>query len=82
MRIDEVLQRIQGEFLEMPGLCLTGAQAQRLWGLDQDVCDALLGALIDARFLTRTRDGAYMSLDGAKPSIRVTGRDTERMAVA
>jgi hypothetical protein len=82
MRIDEVLQRIQGEFVEMPGLCLTGAQAQRLWGLDRDVCDALLGALVDARFLTRTRDGAYMRLDGAKPSNRVTGRDTHRMAVA
>jgi hypothetical protein len=82
MRIDEVLQRIQGEFVEMPGLRLTGAQAQRLWGLDRDVCDALLGALVDARFLTRTKDGAYTRLDGAKPSVRVTGRDIRRMAVA
>ena len=45
MRIDEVLQRIQGEYLEMPGLRLTAAQAQRLWGLERDVCDALLGAM-------------------------------------
>ena len=51
MRIDEVLQRIQGEFVEMPGLRLTPAQAQRLWGLERDVCDALLGALVDAKFL-------------------------------
>ena len=34
MRIDQMLQRIQGEFVEMPGLRLTAAQAQRLWGLD------------------------------------------------
>lgn len=27
MRIDDVLQRIQGEFVEMPGLRLTAAQA-------------------------------------------------------
>jgi hypothetical protein len=82
MRIDEVLQRIQGEFVEMPGLRLTGAQAQRLWGLDRDVCDALLGALVDARFLVRTRDGAYMRLDGAKPSNRIATRGNHSMAVA
>ena len=44
---DEVLRRVQGEFLEMPGLRLTGAQARRLWGLDQViqpfVRDVLLG---------------------------------------
>jgi hypothetical protein len=68
MRFDQVLQRIQGEFVEMPGLRLTTAQAQRLWGLDRDVCDALLGALVDARFLARTRDGAYVRMEGARPS--------------
>ena len=36
MRMDDVLQRIQGEFVEMPGLRLTAAQAQRLWGLDRE----------------------------------------------
>ena len=60
MRIDDVLQRIQGEFVEMPGLRLTPAQAQRLWGLERDVCDALLGALVDAKFLAQTRDGAFV----------------------
>ena len=65
MPIDEVLQRIQGEYVEMPGLRLTPAQAQRLWGLERDVCDALLGALVDAKFLAQTRDGAFIMLDGA-----------------
>ena len=68
MRIDQVLQRIQGEFVEMPGLRLTAAQAQRLWGLERDVCDALLGALVDAKFLAQTRDGAYIRLEGAQPT--------------
>ena len=68
MRIDEVLQRIQGEFVEMPGLRLTPAQAQRLWGLERDICDALLGALVDAKFLSQTRDGAFVRQDGALPT--------------
>ena len=57
--IDEALRRVKGEYLEMPGLRLTSAQAQRLWGLDRESCRALLGALVDAKFLTQTRDGAF-----------------------
>lgn len=60
---EEVLRRVQGEFLEMPGLRLTEAQARRLWGLDEASCGALLGALIEAKFLFRTRDGAFMRVD-------------------
>ena len=83
MRIDDVLQRIQGEFVEMPGLRLTAAQAQRLWGLEKDVCDALLGALVDANFLSQTRDGAFVRLDGARPTRLVTPkRGGQTLAVA
>lgn len=57
---DEVLRRVRGEYIEMPGLRLTSAQAQRLWGLDRASCDALLGALVDSKFLFRTRDGAFV----------------------
>ena len=55
-----VLQRVQGEYIEMPGLRLTSAQAQRLWGLDRAACDELLSTLVDAKFLFRTRDGAFV----------------------
>ena len=65
--IDEVLRRVQGEFLEMPGLRLTGPQARRLWGLEATTCDALLGALVDANFLFKTRDGAFMRVEHAAP---------------
>ena len=68
MRIDDVLQRIQGEFVEMPGLRLTAAQAQRLWGLERDLCRSLLSSLVDAKFLEQTRDGAFVRLEGARPS--------------
>jgi hypothetical protein len=64
---DEVLRRVQCEFLEMPGLRLTGPQARRMWGLDAAACDALLGALVDAKFLFRTRDGAFMRVEHAAP---------------
>jgi len=64
---DEVLRRVQGEFMEMPGLCLTRAQARRLWGLDEASCDALLGALVDAKFLFRTRTGSFMRVEMATP---------------
>jgi hypothetical protein len=81
MRIDEVLQRIQGEFAEMPGLRLTAAQAQRLWGLERDVCDALLGALVDAKFLAQTRDGAFVKMDGSPTRVTSVQRPST-LAVA
>jgi hypothetical protein len=64
---DEVLRRVKGEFLEMPGLRLTEAQARRLWGLDAAACGVLLGKLVDANFLFRTRDGAFMRIEHAGP---------------
>ena len=36
------IRRVRAEFLEMPGLCLTLDQAQRLWGLEPRTCEALL----------------------------------------
>jgi hypothetical protein len=82
MRIDDVLQRIQGEYVEMPGLRLTPAQAQRLWGLERDVCDALLGALVDAKFLSQTRDGAYVKTEGSSPSVMANVQRGQKLAVA
>jgi hypothetical protein len=72
MRIDDVVQRIQGEFLEMPGLRLTAPQARKLWGLDREVCDTVLQSLIDVKFLQQTRDGAFIRLEGARPT-RLSG---------
>ena len=55
-----LLDIVRGEFLEMPGLRLTKKQAQRLWALDSDTCEALLETLEAARFLRQTRDGEYL----------------------
>jgi len=56
---DALLQRVYGEFLEMPGLRLTCQQAQRLWGLDESACLQLLECLVDAKFLCRPGPGMY-----------------------
>lgn len=43
----------------MPGLRLTAQQAQCLFGLDPESCDAVLGTLLDTKFLTRTPTGLF-----------------------
>ena len=58
--LEHMLWRIQGEFKEMPGLRLTCRQAQRLFNLDALVCEALLAALVDVRFLVQTPDGLFL----------------------
>ncbi len=53
----DVLQRVQGEYIEMPGLRLTTAQAQRLWRLEPDLCSNVLDAMVDAGLLRLTSGG-------------------------
>ncbi len=47
----EGVQRLKGLFLEVAGARLTLTAAARLSGLDHPVCEVVLGALEDARFL-------------------------------
>ena len=56
---DAVLQRIRAEFSEMPCLRLTCRQAQRLFGLRQDVCERVMTALVADGTLLRGQDGRY-----------------------
>jgi len=65
---EDILRRVRGEFLEMPGMRLTEAQAGRLWNLDAASCRALLTALVDSRFLFQTSDGAFMRFESARPA--------------
>jgi hypothetical protein len=78
---EDVLRRVKGEYLEMPGLRLTEAQARRLWNLEADACQALLAKLVDAKFLFRTRDGAFMRVEHARPA-RVSSRSRSRIVAA
>ena len=64
-----LLQRVRGEFLEMPGLRLTFQQARRLWGLDEETCACLLDILVAGGFLVRCDDEQYArAFDGEPPS--------------
>jgi len=56
---EAAVRRAEAEFLEMPGLKLTEAQAARLWSCDADVAMAVLTRLTESLFLIRTRSGAF-----------------------
>jgi hypothetical protein len=55
-----LLHRIRSEYLEMPGLRLTPAQAARLWGMDAERSRQLLESLAKGGFLFRNGQGAYL----------------------
>ena len=58
-RIEDLLMRIEAEFLQVPGLGLTVHEAQRRFGADEIMCEAILEALVDAAVLVKTRDRVY-----------------------
>jgi hypothetical protein len=54
------LERVRAEFTEMPGLRLTTAQVVRLCSVERTVCQAVLDALVAAKFLRVAADGRYL----------------------
>jgi hypothetical protein len=54
---------IRGEYDESPGLHLTRPQMRRLWGFDEETCDAVLDSLVADGFLRRTSDDAFVRQD-------------------
>lgn len=56
---ESLLRRVRSEFDEMPGLRLTRRQAERLFGLREDICARILATLVADGLLVRTADGAY-----------------------
>ena len=71
-----LLERVRGEYLEMPGLQLTIPQACRLWQLDRTTCEAVLADLVATQFLRRTSAGMYARSSAAPYSrqLRATPR--------
>ncbi|HEX6975130.1 MAG TPA: hypothetical protein VF147_12060 [Vicinamibacterales bacterium] len=63
-QVRSLLVRIRAEYLEMPGLKLTEAQARRLWNLDRHTCRIALAALLKLRFLEHTVSDAYVLAAG------------------
>ena len=54
---------IRAEYLEMPGLSLTGPQFERMWNLTPDLAEILLQELLRVCFLRRTKKGTYVRAD-------------------
>jgi len=74
--MNDVLARLRAEYLEMPGLRLKAEQVQRLCGIEPRVCQLVLDALVDARFLCVTSGGQYARLtDGAAFRLRPAKAD-------
>jgi hypothetical protein len=59
----QLISRVRAEFAEMPCLRLTLTQAQRLFGLREDVCARVLDQLVRERALCRENDNRYRFSD-------------------
>jgi hypothetical protein len=68
-----LVERVRGEFIEMPGLRLTPAQAERLWNVDASTCQQVIELLVTAAFLRWSSGGTVMRAErhGA-PLVRTT----------
>jgi hypothetical protein len=58
-----LVDRVRSEFIEMPGLRLTPAQAARLWGMDDASCQHVISALVRTAFLRWTAGGMVVRSD-------------------
>lgn len=56
---EDLTMRARAEFREMPGMCLTTAQAARLWQLSPARAEELLTDLVLAGFLVRKEGQRY-----------------------
>ena len=51
-----LIERVLGEYREMPGLALTVDQAQRLWGCDPVTCQRIVDVLVERHVLRWSRN--------------------------
>ena len=66
--VEPLVQRARAEYLEMPDLCLTEAQAGRLWHLDPAACRFVLTTLVEGGFLRQTPRGEYIRAGVGSPA--------------
>jgi len=58
--VESTVDMILGGYAHVPGLRLTRDQACRVWALDETRCQGIFDAMVDAGFLRRGTDGAYI----------------------
>ena len=55
-----LMERVEAEYAEMPGLSVTLSQAQRLWAADQSTCEEVFRRLIGRGVLRLTTKGRFV----------------------
>jgi hypothetical protein len=60
--VPALIERIRSEYLALPGLKLSEAQARRLWPATDDALHAAIAALIDEGFLRYLPSGTYVAV--------------------
>ena len=63
MHARALIDRVRGEFNEMPGLRLTIPQAARLLGIEPEACRRVIDQLVDSKFLRKTPAGTIVRVD-------------------
>jgi predicted transcriptional regulator of viral defense system len=55
-----LIEQVEAEYAEMPGLSVTLSQAQRLWAVDRAACEEVFSRLISKGVLRRTTRGRFI----------------------
>jgi hypothetical protein len=58
--IRTLMEQVQAEYAEMPGLSVTLPQAQRLWAVDHPTCEEVFSRLIAKGVLRMTTKGRFV----------------------
>ena len=58
--VRELTARVRAEYAEMPGLCITLSQAQRLWAVDRHTCEMVFRELVARRVVRMTTKGRFV----------------------
>jgi hypothetical protein len=58
--IRALMEQVQAEYAEMPGLSVTLSQAQRLWALDGAACEEVFSRLTARGLLRMTKRGRFV----------------------
>jgi hypothetical protein len=58
-RVTQLVERVRGMFVEVPGTRLSVLQAARLSGVDPSICRHILETLTDSQVLKAGHDGTF-----------------------
>ena len=64
-KVEALCDLVRTEYEEMPGLCLSQPQMQRLWNLNATTCRQILRHLMSEGFLRQTGEARYRRAAGS-----------------